>query len=160
VLFPGRRPAAPHGHRPARARAVHVHRRARGGPAADPEQAAGRHHRLAVVDRAALRAGGGAGLRALPGALRRGPRRAHRAPARVRALPRRRDVDHGVPGAGADPHRTPHAPHPGRRAGARLRGDRRRGGVVAARRWSSRSRWAARWRASARSCCSPRCTRW
>ena len=36
-------------------------------------QAAGRHHGLAVVDRAALRAGGGAGRRALPGASVAGP---------------------------------------------------------------------------------------
>ena len=86
---------------------------------------------------------------------------AHTVPAaRVRAVPRRRDVDHRVPGAGADPHRTRHAPHPGRRAGAGLR--RRSTTSWRGRCWpsSSPSRWAARWRASARSCCSPRCSRW
>ena len=53
-----------------------------------------------------------------------------------------------------------HAPHPGRRAGAGLRGDRRRRRRGRCSPSSSRSRWAARSRASARSCCSPRCTRW
>ena len=103
------------------------------GPAADPEQAAGRHRRLARRS-IALPFGLGVALavRALPGADARAPT-AHRAAARVRAVPRRRDVDHRVPGAGPDPHRTADAPHPGRRAGPRLRRDRRRAGLVAAR---------------------------
>ena len=49
---------------------------------------------------------------------------------RVRAVHGRVDVDHRVPGARAHPRRAAHAQAPGRGAGARVRGDRRRHGVV------------------------------
>ena len=49
---------------------------------------------------------------------------------RVRALHGRGDVDHRLPGAGADPGRAADAQAAGRRARAGVRGDRRRDGVV------------------------------
>ena len=72
VLFPPDVRPLPDGDRPARAGAVHVHRRARGGPDADPRQASRSPPRLALLDRAAVRAGRCCWRSALPGAPRRG----------------------------------------------------------------------------------------
>ncbi len=89
---------------------------------------------VSVLDRqhpAPVRARGGAG--AVP---------AHEPPdgreARLRPLPRRRDVGDRLPGAGADPHRPQHAPHRDRRPRAGQRRGRRHPGLVAAGRGGHR----------------------
>ena len=78
---------------------------------------------------------------------------------RLRALHGRLDVDHRVPGARAHPRRAADAQAAGRRARARLRGDRRRDGLVPdrardrgrGRGLGHRGRWRrSRWPSSSR----------
>ena len=145
-LFPQPLAALPLRRQPARARAVHVLRRARVPARHHVPACAARRRRVDCRHRGALRARRAARARAV-----RARRLLHRTGQAVPrgAVRRRGDVDHRVPDAGPDHLRARHRRHGRRHARARRRRDERRRGLDHSRAGRRQLHRAARWLALA-----------